>query len=171
MEGVDQRPLNEVIFIGEVKLSRSRVVDLFKKDLPWFRDGVQNTPKKKQSAFLSLHAKSLQFCLTLCDPMDCSLPGSSVHGILQARILEWVAISSSRGSSWPRDQTCVSCSSCSGRQVTTSATWEAPETDANMALVDAAFRFKDTQAFGGQCVGLDQGFSNFTAHKQHPRDF
>ena len=41
------------------------------------------------------------FCLTLCDPMDCSLPGSSVHGILQARILEWdwVAISSSRGSS------------------------------------------------------------------------
>ena len=42
-------------------------------------------------------------------PMDCSLPGSSVHGILQARILEWVAISSSRGSSWPRDQTCVSC--------------------------------------------------------------
>ena len=39
-----------------------------------------------------------QFCLTLCDPMDCSLPGSSVHGILQARILEWVAISSSRGS-------------------------------------------------------------------------
>ena len=46
--------------------------------------------------------------LTLCDPMDCSPPGSSVHGILQARILEWVAISSSRGSSWPRDQTHVS---------------------------------------------------------------
>ena len=41
--------------------------------------------------------------------MDCSLPGSSVHGILQARILEWVAISFSRGSSWPRDQTQVSC--------------------------------------------------------------
>ena len=41
-------------------------------------------------------------CLTLCDPMDCSLPQSSVHGILQARILEWVAISSSRGSSRPR---------------------------------------------------------------------
>ena len=44
----------------------------------------------------------------LCDPMDCSLPGSSVHGILQARILEWVAISFSRGSSRPRDQTWVS---------------------------------------------------------------
>ena len=53
-------------------------------------------------------AQSLQLCLTLCDSMDCSPPGSSVHGILQARILEWVAISSSRGSSQPRDQTCVS---------------------------------------------------------------
>ena len=45
-----------------------------------------------------LHAKLLQLCLTLCDPMDCSLPGSSVHGILQAGILEWVARLSSRAS-------------------------------------------------------------------------
>ena len=44
----------------------------------------------------------------LCDPVDCSLPGSSAHGILQARILEWVAISFSRGSSQPRDRTRVS---------------------------------------------------------------
>ena len=44
-------------------------------------------------------AKSLQSCLTLCHPMDCNLPGSSVHGIFQARILEWVAMLSSRGSS------------------------------------------------------------------------
>ena len=51
---------------------------------------------------------SCQSCPTLCNPMDCSLPGSSVHGILQARILEWVAISS-RGSSRPRDQTYISC--------------------------------------------------------------
>ena len=50
-----------------------------------------------------------QLCLTLCDPMDCNLPGSSVHGILQARILEWAAIPFSRGSSRPRDQTQVSC--------------------------------------------------------------
>ena len=50
-----------------------------------------------------------QSCLTLCDPVDCSLPGSSVHGILQARILEWVALSSSRGSSRPRDPICISC--------------------------------------------------------------
>ena len=50
-----------------------------------------------------VHAKSLQLC-----PMDCSLPGSTVHGILQARILEWVATPSSMGSSQPKDQTCVS---------------------------------------------------------------
>ena len=50
-----------------------------------------------------------QSCLILCDPMDCSLPHSSVHGIFQARILEWVVISFSRGSSRPRDQTLVSC--------------------------------------------------------------
>ena len=60
-------------------------------------------------------------CVQLCDPMACSLPGSSVHEILQARILEWLATLSSRGSSWPRDQTHVSCVSCIA-----SATWEAP---------------------------------------------
>ena len=49
-----------------------------------------------------------QSCLTLCDSMDCSLTGSAVHGILEARILEWVAILFSRGSSQPRDQTQVS---------------------------------------------------------------
>ena len=49
-----------------------------------------------------------QSCPTLYDPMDCRPPGSCVHGISQARILEWVAISFSRGSSWPRDWTCVS---------------------------------------------------------------
>ena len=58
-----------------------------------------------------------QSCLTLGDPMDCSLPGSSVHGILQARILECVAICYSRGSSQPRDWTHISCVSCMGRQI------------------------------------------------------
>ena len=52
---------------------------------------------------------SLQSCLTLCDPMGCSLPGSSVHGILQVRILEWVAMPLSRGSSRSKDRTLVSC--------------------------------------------------------------
>ena len=50
-----------------------------------------------------------QSCLTLHNAMDCSLPGSSIHGVLQARIPEWVAISSSRGSFWPRDGAQVSC--------------------------------------------------------------
>ena len=50
-----------------------------------------------------------QSCLTLCDPMDCSPPGSFAHGIFQVRILEWVAVSYFRGSSQPRDRTGVSC--------------------------------------------------------------
>ena len=63
-------------------------------------------------------------CPTLCDPMDCSTPGTSVHGISQARIPEWVAISSSRGSSPLRDWTSVSWI---GRWILYQrATWEAP---------------------------------------------
>ena len=68
--------------------------------------------------------KSLHLCLTLCDAMDCSPPGSSVHGILQARILEWVAMPSSRGSSQPRDRTQVS--RIAGGFFTTSTAWEVP---------------------------------------------
>ena len=64
-----------------------------------------------------LCVESLQSCLTLCDPMDCSLPGSSVHGILQAGILEWVAMPSSRGSSQPRNPIHISYVSCTSRQV------------------------------------------------------
>ena len=62
-------------------------------------------------------------CPTLCNPMNCSPPGSSIHGIVQARVLEWVAISFSRGSSQPRDQTRVSCTA--GRFFTDWATREA----------------------------------------------
>ena len=70
------------------QISRSKMVNVFFKD-------------ECQSFSLS--------CLALCDPMDHSPPGSSVHGILKARILEWVAIPFSRGSSWPRDHNKVSC--------------------------------------------------------------
>ena len=66
-----------------------------------------------------------QSCPTLCDPMDCSLSGSSIHGIFQARVLEWIAISFSRGSSWPRNWTRVSC--IAGRCFTIWATREAPK--------------------------------------------
>ena len=58
-----------------------------------------------------------QPCQLSCDPMNCSPPGSSVHGISQARILEWVAIASSRESSWPRNWTQVSCIPCIGRWI------------------------------------------------------
>ena len=62
----------------------------------------------------------------LCDPMNCSPIGTSVHGIFPSRILEWVAISSSRGSSRSRDQTHISCISCTGRQILYNwAIWEA----------------------------------------------
>ena len=66
-----------------------------------------------------------QSCPTLCDSMDCSLPGFSVHGIFQARILEWVAISFSRSSSRPREWTLVSC--IIGRHLTVWATREVLE--------------------------------------------
>ena len=57
---------------------------------------------------LACESEVTQLCTTLCDLMDCSLPGSSIHGIFQARVLEWVAISFSRGSSRPRDRSRVS---------------------------------------------------------------
>ena len=65
---------------------------------------------KSNSGFTKVKwSEVAQSCPTLCNPMDCSLPGFSLHGILQARVLEWVAISFSRGSSRPRDRTRVSC--------------------------------------------------------------
>ena len=89
--------------------------------------------KKGRSSFLLVEETSVhiflkvlvaQSCLTLSDPMDCSLPGSSVHGILQARILEWITIPFSRVSSWPRDQPAVSCTA--GRFFTVWAKRETP---------------------------------------------
>ena len=64
----------------------------------------------------------IQMCLTLCNPMDCSLSGPSVHGILQAKILEWIAIPFSKESSWSRDQTPISF--IAGRFFTVLATRE-----------------------------------------------
>ena len=82
------------------------------------------TPNKQQRKIPSttfykddtcMHAP---LCPTLCDPMDCSPPDSSVHGILQARVLDWVVILASKGSSQkPRDWTGFSCDSCIGRQI------------------------------------------------------
>ena len=79
------------------------------------------------SGYMLFECSVAQPCLTLCDPLDCSPPGSSVHGILQARILEWVAMLSSRGSSRHKDQTRVfHVSWIAGRFFTHWATWQAP---------------------------------------------
>ena len=81
------------------------------------KGGVRRADIVIQSPFLSRRLKKkvkmlvAHSCPTLCDPMAGILPGSSVHGILQASILEWVANPFSRGSSWPRDWTRVSCTS------------------------------------------------------------
>ena len=87
-----------------------------------------------------------QSCLTPWDPMDCTPPGSSVCGILQARILEWVAISLPRGSSWPRDRTWVSC--IAGRFFTIWATREAL-CNSRCILNKLLIRNKENQAHVG----------------------
>ena len=81
-----------------------------KEDIDGTVEKVQSLKEKLYSFRVDcIYVKSLRLCLTLFDPMDYSPPGSSVHGILQARILEWTAISSSRGSTQPKDATWVSC--------------------------------------------------------------
>ena len=79
---------------------------------------------------MCVHAKSFQLCPTLSDPLDCRLPDSPVHGVLLARILGWVAMPSSRGSSWPRDQPkSPATPALAGGFFITSATWEATDLD------------------------------------------
>ena len=91
----------------------------------WGKQGARSRLESRRSIvhtyipaqFPNMRAKSLQSCPTLCGPTDYSLPGSSVHGILQSRILEWVVISFSRGSSQHRDQARISYVSCTGGRV------------------------------------------------------
>ena len=78
------------------------------------RSGFRSRDAQAREHRLNSSGVRAQLCPTLWDPKDCSLSDSSIHGIFQARILEWVAVSFSRGSSWPRDQTHVSCTSCRG---------------------------------------------------------
>ena len=85
--------------------------------------------------------KLLQSCSSLCDPMDRSLPGSSVHGILQARILEWVPMSSYRGSSWPRIKPAsLTSPTLTDGSFTTSATWEAQTTYSWVLFLDSLWQ-------------------------------
>ena len=79
-----------------------------------------------------------QLCLSLCDPMDCSLSGSSVYGIFQARVLEWGAISFSKGSSRPRNRTWFSC--IAGRRFSIWATREALEWNMEVPFISSRLK-------------------------------
>ena len=103
----------------EVPKSRRRGTSLV---VQWLRPrdaaagGARSIPgrgiKIPRAVCVCMRAKSLQLCPTLCDPMDCSPPGSSAQAIVPARTLEWAAIPFSRRSSRLRDQTCVSGGAC-----------------------------------------------------------
>ena len=116
----------------------------------------ENVGRGRQKGRKELLAQSYP---ALCDPMDCSLPGSSVHGILQARILEWVAISSFRGSSRPRDQTQVSC--IAGRFFTIWATKEAEEDKCNSNLKNS------TRGFSLQPSGFPNWYFQYLTSAQN----
>ena len=94
-----RRTSNVCCHLGELWL-----VVLHMENISWFRHLPWSMRLVSENSFEYLVDQMLvlvtQSCLTLCDPMDCSSPGSSIHGILQARILEWVAIPFSRGSFW-----------------------------------------------------------------------
>ena len=110
---------DSVVFLRD-KWNISEGLELHKYSQMIFNKGVMAIKWSKESLQQIVrcgYVKWLQFCPTLCDPMDCSPPGSLVHGILQARTLEWVAIPSCRGSYWPGDRTCISYVSCTVRQV------------------------------------------------------
>ena len=106
----------------------TQVLPIFKTNLtstPWFSPMLHLWDGLQLRMYVSLHSQS---CLTLRDSMDCSLPGSSVHGIFQAGILESIVISSSRGSFWPKDQPkpkSLTFPALAGRFFILSTAWEA----------------------------------------------
>ena len=114
--------------------------------------GKMSHVKKKKSPvsqyvyFMKVKVFVTQSCPTLWDPIDCSLPGSSVHGILQARILEWVAMPFSRESSLARDWTQVFCTA--GRFFTVWATREACELLHELNRIMETYKWKVTASEG-----------------------
>ena len=109
---------------------------------------LRHTPLKISSSNISLHTCMLSCFrrVQLCDPVDCSPQDSSVHGIFHTRILEWVAMPSSRGSSWPRDWTCFSYVLCIADRLPWDSpiSWKfsvsAPYTDVHYRNVILCFR-------------------------------
>ena len=109
----------------ELSLQNGNVVDIraFNPLPPWcLEENISMQSHTHTLTCVHVPAQSLQLCPALCNPIGYSVPGSSVHAILQARILEWVARPFSMGSSQLRDWTCVSC--IAGRFFTHWATWE-----------------------------------------------
>ena len=104
--------------------------------------------------------KVTQSCLTLCEPINCSLPSSSVHGILQARVLEWVAISFSRGCSRPRDPDQVSC--IAGRFFTIRAPREAQLSQ--KVIITALLCSEVAQLCPTLCDPMDCSLSGSSVH-------
>ena len=100
------------------------------------QETLEDVPKDKSTKVK--WSEVTQSCLTLCDPMDCSPPGFSIHGIFQALVLEWVAISFSRGSSQPRDWTQVS--HIAGRGFTIWATRESVKANSRTTIQDEDIR-------------------------------
>ena len=104
------------------------------------------------------YSEVAQSCSTLCNPMDYSLPGSSIHGVFQARVLEWVAISFSRGSSQPRNWTLVSL--IAGRCFTVWATRKASHQFSSVA-----------QSCLTLCDPMNSSTPGFPVHHQLPYNF
>ena len=105
-------PLGQEDPLEEEMTTRSSI---FASKIPWMEEpgGLQSTGSQRvghewETHKVTVTERATQSCPTLCDPMDCSPPGSSIHGVSQAGVLEWVAIPFSRASSQPRDWTWVS---------------------------------------------------------------
>ena len=96
-------PNNTICALFHVNALHCKVMTIYQMKELWSTDSFKHLRDFYCFIYTYMHANSLQQCPTLCDPMEHNLPGSPVRWILQGRILEWVAISSSRSSSWPRD--------------------------------------------------------------------